>query len=298
MRFLFLFTSLLLFSCNKEDNEQITTAIDNLTATIEYKQINEIDSNLLSLDIYYNSDIAIQKPVIVYVHGGGWSIGDKSSQIENKVNLFRSLNYLLISVNYRLSPFPFDISNPNRIKYPNHNIDIADALLWINDNIEQYGGNKDKMALLGHSAGAHLVALTGTNKIFLENIGLGLSSIKGVAVIDTEGFDINEQVTNGDNQNMYINAFGTDTIINIDASPIYNVLNTLSYPKFFIAKRGSSQRIGYANDFINVLETNGVSVSQVNGSAYDHSGINNAIGKPNETLITNALKGFFEGCFE
>ena len=210
----------------------------------------------------------------------------------------QSLNYLLISVNYRLSPFPFDISNPNRIKYPNHNIDIADALLWINDNIEQYGGNKDKMALLGHSAGAHLVALTGTNKRFLENIGLGLSSIKGVAVIDTEGFDINEQVTNGDNQNMYINAFGTDTIINIDASPIYNVLNTLSYPKFFIAKRGSSQRIGYANDFINVLETNGVSVSQVNGSAYDHSGINNAIGKPNETLITNALKGFFEGCFE
>jgi hypothetical protein len=108
----------------------------------------------------------------------------------------------------------------------------------------------------------------------------------------------NEQVTNGDNQNMYINAFGTDTIINIDASPIYNVIDTLSYPKFFIAKRGSSQRIGYANDFINVLETNGVSVSQVNGSAYDHSGINNAIGEPNETLITNALKGFFEGCFE
>ena len=298
MRFSFLFTSLLLLSCNKGNSEQLITTIDNLTATIEYNQVDGIDSNLLSLDIYYTSDVDIQKPVIVYVHGGGWSIGDKSNKIENKINLFRSLNYILISVNYRLSPFPFDISNPNRIKYPDHNADIANALLWINDNIEQYGGNKDKIALIGHSAGAHLVALTGTHKSFLEEKGLKFSTIKGIAVIDTEGFDVNNQVTNGDNQNMYINAFGTDTTLNINASPIYNVINTISYPKFFIAKRGSSQRIEYANDFITILETNGVSVSQVNGSIYDHRGINNAIGEPNETLITNALKDFFAGCFK
>lgn len=298
MKFILLFTSFFLFSCNKNNNEQITPTTDDLKTTIEYNQINGIDSNLLSLDIYYNSETNIQKPVIVYVHGGGWSIGDKSSQIENKINLFRSLNYILISVNYRLSPFPLDVSNPNRIKYPDHNIDIADALLWINNNMTHYGGNKNKIALLGHSAGAHLVALTGTNKSFLENVSLSLPNIKGIAVIDTEGYDINEQVTNGDNQNMYINAFGTDTTLNRNASPIYNVINSISYPKFFIAKRGSSQRIEYANDFITVLETNGVSVSQVNGSIYDHSGINNAIGAPNETLITNALNDFFEECFE
>ena len=298
MKFILLFLSLFLLSCNKDDSVQILTTPDDLTTTIEYKQINGIDSNLLSLDIYYNSNVDIQKPVIIYVHGGGWSIGDKSSQIENKINLFRSLDYILISINYRLSPFPFDITNLNRIKYPDHNVDISDALLWVNENIGQYGGNKNKMALLGHSAGAHLVALTGTNGNFLESKGLSLSSIKGVAVIDTEGFDINEQIANGSNQNMYINAFGTDSTQNIEASPLYNVVNTISYPKFFIAKRGNSQRIGYANDFINILETNGVSVSQINGSIYDHSGINNAIGEPNETLITNALKDFLAECFE
>jgi len=298
MKFILLFLSLFLFSCNKDDIVQILSTADDLTTTIEYKQINGIDSNLLSLDIYYNSNVDIQKPVIIYVHGGGWSIGDKSSQIENKINLFRSLDYILISINYRLSPFPFDITNLNRIKYPDHNVDISDALLWVNENIGQYGGNKNKMALLGHSAGAHLVALTGTNGNFLESKGLSLSSIKGVAVIDTEGFDINEQIANGSNQNMYINAFGTDSTQNIEASPLYNVVNTISYPKFFIAKRGNSQRIGYANDFINILEANGVSVSQINGSIYDHSGINNAIGEPNETLITNALKDFLVECFE
>jgi len=298
MKFILLFLSLFLFSCNKDDSVQILSTADDLTTTIEYKQINGIDSNLLSLDIYYNSNLDIQKPVIIYVHGGGWSIGDKSSQIENKINLFRSLDYILISINYRLSPFPYDITNLNRIKYPDHNVDISDALLWVNENIWQYGGNKNKMALLGHSAGAHLVALTGTNGNFLESKGLSLSSIKGVAVIDTEGFDINEQIANGSNQNMYINAFGTDSTQNIEASPLYNVVNTISYPKFFIAKRGNSQRIGYANDFINILEANGVSVSQINGSIYDHSGINNAIGEPNETLITNALKDFLAECFE
>lgn len=298
MKLILLFISLFLFSCNKDNSVQILTTPDDLTTTIDYKQISGIDSNLLSLDIYYNSNVDIQKPVIIYVHGGGWSIGDKSSQIENKVNLFGSLNYILISVNYRLSPFPFDISNPDRIKYPDHNVDITDAFLWINNNVGQYGGNKNKMALLGHSAGAHLVALTGTNGNFLGSKGLSLSSIKGVAVIDTEGFDINEQIANGSNQNMYINAFGNDSIQNVEASPLYNVVNTISYPKFFIAKRGNSQRIGYANDFINVLETNGVSVSQVNGSIYDHSGINNAIGELNETLITNALKDFLVECFE
>ena len=138
----------------------------------------------------------------------------------------------------------------------------------------------------------------GTNQSFLENIGLSLSNIKGVAVIDTKGFDINEQIKNGDTQNMYINAFGTDTTVNVKASPIHNVINAVSYPKFFIAKRGSPQRIGYANNFINVLELNGVSVSQVNGSVYDHNEINNVIGKPDETLITNPLKDFFAGCFE
>ncbi|WP_206604203.1 alpha/beta hydrolase [Aquimarina sediminis] len=298
MKLLALAISLFLFSCDNEDTEIVTPQIQNLKATIEYDKINGIDSNLLSMDVYYNSDTNTLKPIIVYIHGGGWSIGDKSNEIENKLNLFRSLNYILISVNYRLSPFPFEVSNANRIKYPDHNIDIANAVLWINDNIKMYGGNKDKIALLGHSAGAHLAALTGTNKSFLENVGLGLSNIKGVAVIDTEGFDINEQITSGANQNMYINAFGTNIIVNNEASPIHNIVNTVSYPKFFIAKRGNPQRVRYANNFIDVLEANGVSVSHVDGSIYDHSGINNAIGESNEVLITNSLKAFFAECFQ
>ncbi len=296
MRYFYLFLLMLLTSCNK--SALTTDTVEYLTTTIQYKHINGVDRNLLSLDIYYNNNTNTKKPIVVYVHGGGWCLGDKANKIENKVNLFLSLNYVFVSINYRLSPFPYEPSNPDRIKYPDHNIDVADALLWIYNNIEKYGGNKNKIALLGHSAGAHLVALTGTNKSFLKRVGLNPSIIKGVMVIDTEGYDINEQITNGDTPNMYINAFGTDTILNIEASPIYNVTAGKTYPKFFIAKRGDEKRIGYADDFINVLEENGVSVSQIDGSIYTHSEINEAIGKPNETIITPPLIDFLKTVFQ
>ncbi len=297
MSFLIVFTLLFVLGCGVEDKSDKIHG-NELMTTIEYKKMDKVNPNLLSLDIYYNSTVDIKKPIVVYVHGGGWCKGDKANNIENKVKFFQSLNYIFISVNYRLSPFPFDILDDNRIKYPDHNMDIADALLWIHDNISKYGGDKNKIVLIGHSAGAHLVALTGTNKRFLESKGLDFKTIKGVAVIDTVGFDIKEQIENGNNPKMYLNAFGSDSVQNMDASPIHHVVDTISYPKFFIAKRGNPKRIKYVDDFIHVLEENDVSVYQVDGSIYDHQGINDVIGKPDEKLINSALKSFLVECFE
>ncbi len=288
--------SFLLLSCNKNDSIVEENPITHLSSTITYKQISGVDPNLLSLDIYYNSRTELKKPVVIYVHGGGWSIGDKSNQLENKINLFQSLDYVFVSINYRLSPFPYELNNQNRIMYPTHNQDIAGAIKWVVENINQYGGNSNKIALLGHSAGAHLVALTGSNQTFLNSVGLSLANIKGVASIDTKGYDVLSQVQS--NNNTYINAFGIDNNLNIQASPIFNIVGGVAYPKFFIAKRGNSNRKEIANNFIEILEQNGISVSQIDGSIYDHSGINDAIGKPEETLITNALIQFFEECFE
>ena len=293
---LLLILPLFLLECKKEEDTIIENPPTDLSTSVEYKQMDSISSNLLSLDIYYNSLTEQKKPVVLYVHGGGWSIGDKSSQIENKISLFQSLDYLFVSINYRLSPFPFEPNNSNRIKFPAHNNDVADAIKWVINNISKYGGDQNKIALLGHSAGAHLVSLTATNSTFLTNVGLNFSNIKGVAAIDTEGYDVLSQVQN--NNALYINAFGIDTNSNAQASPILNLTSGISYPKFFIAKRGSSGRIARADNFINTLVLNGVSVSQIDGSIYDHSGINDAIGKPNETLITNALKQFLTECFQ
>ncbi|MDI9313003.1 MAG: alpha/beta hydrolase [Limnohabitans sp.] len=278
-------------SCKKTET-LISTAYTK--STVAYKANNGVAPNLLSLDIYHFGQTTPNTPIVIWVHGGGWILGDKANSLTNKLNLFWGLNYIFVSVNYRLSP-SVNPPEPNRIMYPIHNIDVADAVKWIYDSIKNYGGNNQKIVLLGHSAGAHLVSLSGTSALFLPTRGIPLNTIKGIASIDTEGYDINSQA--GAGEEIYINAFGTNPSIWTEASPIQNLFSTTIYPKFFIAKRGTTSRIALADAFITKLQTVGVTVLQVNGSQYDHEGINAAIGAPGETAITEPLKTFLAQCF-
>lgn len=295
-QYLFLFITILsLSACSKNDNNIVPISDTYIKNTIQYKLVNGVDANLLSLDIYHYGQTSSQKPVVIYVHGGGFAIGDKANNMTNKQNLFSSLDYILVSINYRLSPEVYS-TDPNRIMYPTHHNDVADAVKWVYDNIGNYGGNNQKIALLGHSAGAQLVALTGTSNLFLPARGINLNLIKGVACIDTEGYDV---VARGnENNQVYLNAFGQTNTFWFEASPINNLFSGTEYPNFFIAKRGSNTRIGYSNAFISKLQSVGVLVREVTANQYDHEGINNAIGANGETIITEPIKSFFAECFQ
>jgi acetyl esterase/lipase len=266
--------------------------------TFVYKQIPGTDPDLLSLDVYYDPQRTEPKPVVIWVHGGGWCTGDKANRLDNKKRLFASLQYLLVSINYRLSPYPFEPGNPQRIKFPVHNLDVADAIKWVYENIAEYGGDPEKIALLGHSAGAHLVSLTGTNLNFLRQAGVPPRAIKGIASVDTKAYDVFYMVQVKHND-MYINAFGLDSIANKNASPLYRVRDTALYrPAFFIAKRGDAERLGIADAFIDSLRQNGIPVTEIEASNYTHAEINAAIGKEGETIITPPLKRFFKNIFD
>ena len=295
LSFLLLSFVFLTISCHKKPKEE-DTSLNYTKYTTAYKTVQGVDADLLSLDVYYDADDTDAKPVLIWVHGGGWSIGDKSYQMDNKKKLFASLGYILVSVNYRLSPFPYEVNNPNRIKFPTHNIDIADAIKWVYDHISTYGGNPDKIILLGHSAGAHLVSLTATNQSYLQQAGVPVTSIVGVASIDTKMYDVYDQIQNQANvPDMYLNAFGNDPQENTEASPIRN-LSATYFPKFFIAKRGSADRIQAANQFILALQNAGVDEVTLYADSYNHIQINDAIGEKDEDVITPALKSFFKSC--
>lgn len=283
-----------LISCQKSDGTVDPGSQTYLKTTLQYKVLNGVDANLLSLDVYHYGEFKASKPVVVYVHGGGFATGDKGNKMANKQNLFLALGYILVSVNYRLSPETYS-TDPNRVMYPAHNNDVADAVRWVYDNISRYGGNPQKIALLGHSAGAHLVALTGTSKQFLPARGLNLDVLKGVACIDTEGYDVVARCK--ENNQIYLNAFGQNNTFWMEASPINNLFKGTIYPNFFIAKRGTNTRIAYANDFINKLQGVGIAVSEITANQYDHEGINDAIGAAGETIVTEPLKNFFVQCF-
>ena len=264
-------------------------------STVQYLDLAGVDPDLLSLDLYHKSEVqGVLRPVVIYVHGGGWSIGDKASQIENKRNLFVGENYVFVSTNYRLTPIDGS-GGADRVMFPDHNMDVAAAIRWVYDNISDYGGDPERIVLLGHSAGAHLVALTGTNPSFLEEVGLSPPMIRGVASIDTEGYDVGARVADG--SEIYLNAFGTDPEVHRQASPLFNLEAGRVSPNFFIAKRGTARRIDLANEFIGALQQVGVMVQQVDGSVYTHAGINEAIGDNGEEVITPALLSFFRDCF-
>lgn len=289
-----LFLTVFMVSCTKkEGGTQVQPAEMYVQKTVVYKQAPPTPPTLLSLDVWSFASTGTSRPVVIYIHGGGWKTGDKKNQLQHKLALFQSLGYVFISINYRLSPNPSQLNNPNRIKYPVHNQDVADAVKWVVDSISRYGGNPARMVLMGHSAGAHLASLTGISPLFLPARNIPLMYLRGVASIDTEGYDVGSQIQ----EEIYQNAFGTDPAVHLEASPLHQIRNNTVYPRFFVAKRGNTARLEQANAFIARLQSAGATVEQVNGSMYDHEGINDAIGHPDDVVVTPALKSFLSACF-
>ena len=64
------------------------------------------------------------------------------------------------------------------------------ALAWVHEHIGEYGGDPEQFCLMGHSAGAHLVALVGTDETYLAAHGLTLGDISAVVPLDTQAYDI------------------------------------------------------------------------------------------------------------
>ncbi len=282
-------------------SQERTCTPARLTAYLDipYQSIPGVDPNLLSLDIYPAGSQTCDQPVVVWVHGGGWRRGDKSNSIADKRRLFNEAGYLLVSVNYRLSPDPSQLWNPFRIKYPIHPQDVATALNWISNNIRTYGGDSDKIALLGHSAGGGIVAVLGTNESFLQAQGKDLDLLSCVGSLDTEAYDIPTQMETASlgTRNLYINAFGALPSIWSEASPINHLEASKGIPPFLLVARGSLQRQAMVTNFAQELESVGASTTMIQALELSHEEVNTLIGKPGDSVMTPPLMQFLSQCF-
>lgn len=143
-------------------------------------------------------------PLVVFVHGGGWSRGDmRMMQGSDKLEHWQAAGYAVASVNYRLVP---DATVEQQAA------DVATALAYLKGNARRLGFDDERIALMGHSAGAHLVALVGTDPQYLRGAGLSFADLDGVLPLDGAGYDVPDQMDEnarlmGDT---YANAFGTD----------------------------------------------------------------------------------------
>ena len=143
-------------------------------ADIPYASNLGTDPARQSLDIYIREGLA-DAPVVLYVHGGGWVRGDKERALFKPACLVPE-GYMFASMNYRFRPDAGLLEMAQ---------DVASAVVWLKQHAAKFGGDGSRIVLMGHSAGAHLVAVVGSNQIFMATAGAALSDLSGVVAIDT-----------------------------------------------------------------------------------------------------------------
>lgn len=136
-------------------------------------------------------------PLVVFIHGGGWAKGDKRMmQGSDKLRRWQAQGYAVASLNYRLVP---DAMVEQQAE------DIAAALALLKARFAPR-----RIALVGHSAGAHLVALVGTDPAYLRGAGMTFADIAGIVPLDGAAYDVAAQLDDGPRimQRTYRQAFG------------------------------------------------------------------------------------------
>jgi acetyl esterase/lipase len=104
------------------------------------------------LDIIKSKHVTEGAPVLLYIHGGAWVIGDKREQGKPMMFELAARGWVCVTANYRLSP---------KATWPDHIVDVMAAIAWVKRNIADYGGDASFLAISGGSAGGHLCALAG-----------------------------------------------------------------------------------------------------------------------------------------
>ncbi|QDT99661.1 Carboxylesterase NlhH [Gimesia aquarii] len=249
---------------------------------IPYDTTIKLGKHFKSLDLYIPAS-GKNHPIVIWVHGGGWKIGDKRG-VNNKPQFFTEHGFILASINYRLYP---------QATYDQQAQDVAEAIHWVREHAKKYGGNPDQIFLMGHSAGAHLVALVSTNPAYLKRESLSLKSIKGTILLDGAGYDISERIrTAGPTaKRLYTTIFGTDEKTWKTASPITYIHEKQSIPPFLIvhvAERAESRR--QSESLEKQLRSKGISSKVVSAQGKTHLTINREIGLSDDVPTQKILE--------
>jgi acetyl esterase/lipase len=249
------------------------------------------------LDVY-SPPGAKNLPVVFWIHGGGWQAGDKSS-VQIKPQAFVDKGFVFVSTNYRLLP-AVDMGTIVR--------DIARSVRWVHDHVSQYGGDPERIFVMGHSAGAQLAALVCTDDRYLKAEGLSLSIIKGCVPVDGDTFDVPAIIETAETRRRvhgqpqpklgHREKFGNDPEKHRDFSAVTHVAKDKGIPPFLIMHVADHpDTSAQAQRLASVLKDAGVPVKVYGAKESTHNKINADIGLPDDPgtkalfeFVADALK--------
>ena len=277
----------LLYRVSADTNSQ--AAAVGTTTNISY--VAGSTDPLQTLDIYSPGG-ARALPIVVFIHGGGFGIGDKKNGALAKATTFNSAGMIFVSLNYRLSP---------AVKYPAHVQDVGRAIAWIHKNISRFGGDPDKIVVMGHSAGAELAALVSTDERYLQAAGSNLTALKGAILLDGATYDMTRAMA-GRGKAQLEPVFGNNPKVWQDASVINHVQPQKGIPPFliiYVSYRSESK--AQAEQLASLLNNAGSKAIVKPAINKTHKTLNQEFGQagdpPTEAVFSflNSLPGFSKG---
>jgi acetyl esterase/lipase len=159
-------TALLMAACSGQHvlNSITTTSTYTLASNVPYEDVGD-----QLLDVYTPKDTR-NAPVVVFFYGGRWENGTKED-FKFVGEALAARGFVAVLPNYRLYP---------QAKYHDFLADSARAVVWAHKNINRYGGNPDKLVVMGHSSGAYNAAMVTLNADYLKQAGGDRSWIRGM----------------------------------------------------------------------------------------------------------------------
>lgn len=262
--------------------------------TVRYVKRAGVAADLTSLDLYSPSKKCRKgkrAPVVLYVHGGAYQIGDKSQQVEDKIKLFNKRGWVFASINYRLTK----PGQAGSAQYPDHFRDVAAAVAWIKRNVDERGGDPKRVALLGHSAGADIVSNVANDPQWLRERKHKLSALRCAGPLDTNGF--NKPASGPREQAQWVAAFGNFPDYLTETSMALQVRKGIGTPRTITVVRGNRRRQAVQQGYVDALRAAGVKTTVIDATSLGHQGVTANIGAAGDTVMTPPLMKFLKGCF-
>ncbi len=257
----------------------------------------ESENDRQKLDIYAPDD-AKQKPVVFWIHGGGWQAGARTS-VQNKPQAFNDKGFVFVSTGHRLLP-DVDMETLTR--------DVAKSVGWVRKHIADYGGDPNRIFIMGHSAGAQLAALLCTDDRYLKAEGVSLNTIKGCVPVDGDTFDIPAMITTAETRRQvhgqpqatygHREKFGNDPEKHRHFSTVTHIAQNKNIPPFFILfVSGHPDTSAQAQRLAAVLQDSKIAVKLFGVKETTHTKINADIGLADD-VASEALFVFLEDCLK
>lgn len=256
-------------------------------------QINPSESNIpyvesgherQVLDIYTPAATGEKGlPVMFWIHGGGWQVGDKSD-VGLKAEVLTGRGFVFVSTNYRLLP---------DVEMEALTGDVAKSLGWVHRNIARHGGDPSRIFVGGHSAGAQLAALICTDDRYLKKEGVPFDVLRGCVPVDGDTYDIPRIIMTAEHRQALYGGkmftfghrqkFGNDPEKHVDFSAVTHVAKDKGIPPFLLLYfSGNPDTRAQALLLEATLKAAGIPVRAFGKGDSNHSALNNDLGKPDD----------------